>query len=95
MTAVSAASKPVPKPKDHAGKDFGTRHARFAKTGAIPRDFKPFRDRTVPTISVVPCPDCKSAIGDHCVGLGGTTKRTPHPSRRRMAVRALNSQESA
>lgn len=53
---------------------------------------KPKRDRHVPTISVVACPDCKAPIGSPCTKIDGTpgSPALRHPSRRRLAVRADN-----
>lgn len=83
----------MPRPKDHAGKDFESRHQRFAKTGAVPREFKGFRDRMVPTRSV-PCPICKVGVDEFCIKADGSKAATCHVPRRRMAVRALNNQEN-
>lgn len=77
----------MPKPKDHAGKDFAQRHGNTTKTGAVPRDFKPFRDRPVAS-SKVPCPECKQPAGERCVSASNGAIRTPHTSRRTMALRA-------
>lgn len=47
-------------------------------------------DVYVPIISVVSCPDCGAAIGQHCVRKDGTPAQKAHRARRRMAVRARN-----
>ncbi len=77
----------MPKPKAHAGKDFSQRHGNTTKTGAVPREFKPFRDRMVRS-TAVPCPTCGAAPGEQCVSINGKVSRTPHTPRRRMAIRA-------
>lgn len=57
---------------------------------AAPR-FKPPRDRMVPTKNVVACPQCKAQIGDPCISSEtGLPRKTCHPTRRRMAIRAAN-----
>ena len=54
--------------------------------------FKPKRDRHIPTISVVACPDCKAPIGSPCTKIDGTpgSLALKHPVRRRLAVRLDN-----
>ena len=50
------------------------------------------RDRHIPTISVVACPDCKAPIGSPCTKIDGTpgSLALKHPVRRRLAVRLDN-----
>lgn len=53
--------------------------------GTVPR-FKPFHDRLVP-VRKIPCPDCAADVGEPCLTQAGTPRSTPHPGRRRMALR--------
>jgi hypothetical protein len=47
--------------------------------------FKPRRDRKV-GVRGIACPDCEAGIEQDC--LTGNGKKTQHPARRRMAIRA-------
>lgn len=53
---------------------------------------KPKRDRHIPTISVVACPDCRAPIGSPCTRIDGSpgSPALRHPARRRLAVRLDN-----
>lgn len=56
----------------------------------VPDNFKPFTDRSVPTL-VVPCPQCGAKPGDKCVStITGEQQKNCHRVRRRMAVRLQN-----
>ena len=62
------------------------------RVGATPKDFKPFRDRAVPSKNMVPCPVefCGAAIGEPCRNAAGAEQTTCHHLRRKMAVRLQN-----
>jgi hypothetical protein len=76
---------------DSPGSRRGHSHTRKGSaTGAVPRNYKPPRDRAVPTKDAVDCPDCKATIGNRCVGADGIERDGCHRARRRMAVRAEN-----
>lgn len=48
-----------------------------------------FRDRSIRSLDV-PCPTCDQPADAQCVNAAGAPSRTPHGSRRRMAIRKLN-----
>jgi hypothetical protein len=86
----------MPRPKDHAGKDFSQRLTNTTKTGAVPRGYQAPRDVHVPVINLVACPSCKAEIGERCQHLTkGTPTSSAHPIRRRMAVRLFNAQRAS
>jgi hypothetical protein len=82
----------MPKPKDHAGKDFSQRLTNTTKIGGVPREYRPPRDVQVPVVSVVACPTCMAPIGERCIGVTSGKTMTAHPVRRRLAVRIRNQQ---
>jgi hypothetical protein len=72
------------------GKNHSTNRSNTRKgdsVGAVPRNFRPPRDRPVFSKGVVACPGCGAGIDDDCVSSVTGLPTSPHPLRRRMALR--------
>lgn len=70
-------------------------HIAMMSSTVVPR-FKPKRDVMISSRTVA-CPICKADVNEWCVKVDGspmTRARTTHTSRRRMAIRKLNNDQS-